>query len=582
MKNIKIKLLGVSLLLLVMIFPSCTNDLNQVPDNGDAKSSDEFFKDPASYKQFLAKIYAGLAVTGQQGPAGSADIKGIDEGPSDYLRGYYYLQELTTDLAVIAWGDQTIQDFHSQTWTSLDTFLNATFARFSFQIVNCNEFLRQTSDEKLAERGVDAALKTEIGYYRAEARFMRALTYWHLLDAFGGGSLVTEDSPIDFYYPDYATRAELYNFVESELKTIIPLLKPAKTNEKYRADQSAAKMLLAKLYMNAKVYVNDNDGFNKAVPLLNEIIASGYTIHNPAGRNGYQELFLADNDKNGAQNEFIFAVGSDGLSTQGFGSTTFLTHAAVGGSMNKNNFGINGGWGGLRTTSAFVSMFPGTTPTANSTDTRGNFYKDGQKLEITDISVFTDGYAVQKFRNITTTGLTQLPQYQIDYEKYKIDKKYYDDHHKDDPTLVEPVEPTPPQAGSDNKGDFVDADFPLFRLADAYLLYAECAARGAAGANLGTAVTYVNALRNRAKTNTITQSELTLQFILDERARELHWECHRRTDLIRFGKFTGGSYIWPWKGGVASGAPTQSYRDIFPIPANALSANTKLIQNPGY
>ena len=544
MKNIKIKLLGISLFVLVIMFPSCTNDLNQIPDadNGDSKSSEEFFNDPASYKQFLAKIYAGLAVTGQQGPAGSADIKDIDEGASDYIRGYYYLQELTTDLAVIAWGDQTIKDFHYQTWTSLDTFLNATYARFSFQIVNCNEFLRQTTDDKLASRGVPADVKTEIGYYRAEARFMRALTYWHLLDAFGGGSLVTEDSPIDFYYPEYATRAELYNFVESELKAIIPLLKPAKTNEKYRADQGAAKMLLANLYMNSKVYVNASDGYDKAVPLLNDVISGGYTIHNPAGRNGYQELFLADNDKNGAENEFIFTVAIDGLHTQGFGATTFLTHAPVGGKMNKNDFGINGGWGGIRTTSAFVSKFPGTTQSTNSSDTRGNFFKDGQTLEIKDIAKFEDGYAVQKFRNVTTAGV----------------------------------------AGSDKNGDFVDTDFPIFRLADAYLLYAECAARGAAGANVATAVGYVNALRTRAKTNTITQSEINLGFILDERARELHFELHRRTDLIRFGKFTGGSYLWPWKGGVENGAPTQSYRDLFPIPANALAANTKLKQNPGY
>ena len=201
MKKIQIKLLGISLLLLVMLFPSCTNDLNQAPDNGNSITGDAFFSDPASYKQNLAKLYAGFAISGQSGPAGTPDISGIDEGESQYIRGLWLMQELTTDEAVMAWNDGTIKDFHTQSWTSLDRFITATFARFSFQIVNCNEFLRQTTDEKLAARGVDATLKAEIATFRAEARLLRALTYWHLIATFGGGSLVTEDSPSTFYYP---------------------------------------------------------------------------------------------------------------------------------------------------------------------------------------------------------------------------------------------------------------------------------------------------------------------------------------------------------------------------------------------
>lgn len=530
MKKTQIKIWSISLLLMVMLFPSCTNDLNQSPDSGDAVSGSEFFSTPDAYKQNLAKLYAGFATSGQQGPAGSPDISGIDEGFSQYIRGYWMMEELTTDEAVIGWNDGTIKDFHYQTWTSLDVFIAATFARFSFQIVNTNEFLRQTTDEKLAARGISDALKAEIKTYRAEARFLRALTYWHLVDNFGGGSLVTEDSPSEFYYPEYATRAELYAFIDSELKAIEADLKDPKTNELYRADKAALWMLQAKLYMNAKVYIG-TDHYADALPILNKIIGSQYSIHS-----NYNELFLADNDKNGAQNETIFSVAFDGLNTQTYGGTTFLVHAAVGGSMAPSAFGINGGWGGIRTTSAFVNKFG-----SNNTDVRGNFYTDGQNKEIKTIGDFTDGYAIQKYKNVDKNG----------------------------------------KQGSDSTGNFCDTDFPMFRLADAYLMYAECVARGAGG-SLATATTYVNALRTRAKATTISQGDLTLDFILDERARELHWEGHRRTDLIRFGKFSGGTYLWPWKGGTATGAPSQAFRNLFPIPATALSSNQKLQQNPGY
>ncbi|MEM0575994.1 RagB/SusD family nutrient uptake outer membrane protein [Flavobacterium polysaccharolyticum] len=530
MKN-SIKLLGLMLVMMVVLFPSCTNDLNQSPEgNNDAVNGEEFFKNPTSYKQFLAKLYAGYATTGQQGPAGSGDIAGIDEGASQYIRGFWLMQELTTDEAVIAWNDGTIHDFHNQSWSSLDTFIAATFARFSFQIVNCNEFLRQTTDEKLATRGIDAATIAEIKTYRAEARFLRALTYWHLLDAFGGGSIVTENAPTTFYYPDYASSAEIFKFIDDEITAFTPDLKAPKTNELNRVGQAAAWMLQAKLYMNSKAYIG-TDKYAEALPLINKVIATGYSI-NPS----YKDLFLADNDSNGAQNEFIFAIAFDGLNTKTYGGTTFLVHASVGGDMKPENYGVNGGWAGIRTTSAFVNKFNGT-----SGDVRGNFFTNGQSKEIKEIGNFKDGYAIQKFSNLTKAGVQ----------------------------------------GSDKAGDFVDTDFPIFRLADAYLMYAECNLRGAGGVNT-TALQYINALRTRSNAPTISLGEMNLDFILDERARELHWEGHRRTDLIRFGKFTGGAYLWPWKGGIATGTATPSFRNVFPIPANSIAANPKLKQNPGY
>lgn len=533
MKNLKFKLVGL-VSVLVLLTTSCVDELNTKPEGGTQQTADELFQDPASYKQFLAKLYVGLATTGQDGPAGNGDVAGIDEGFSQYIRNYWNFQELTTDEAIIAWNDASIKDFHWHTWTISDGFVKATFYRLAYQITNCNEFLRQTTDAKLDSRGITGPIREEIKTFRAEARFLRALSYWHVIDLFGGASLETESSPTEFYLPEYATRAQLFAFVEQELTEMEADLKDPNTNEQFRVDKAAAWMLKSKLLMNAQVYVG-TDRYADALTSVNKVITeTSYSI-NPS----YRNLFLADNDTNGAQNEFIFAVAFDGLSTQTYGGTTYLTHAPVGGSMNVSEFGINGGWAGLRTTSAFVSKFNGM-----DNDSRKQFYTDGQSLEIENISSFTEGYAVSKWRNVDVNGVQ----------------------------------------GSDSSGDFVDIDFPVFRLADAYLMYAECVLRGGGGST-SLAVDYVNDLRERAYGNTsanITSGNLSLNFILDERARELHWEGHRRTDLIRFGKFTGSSYIWPWKGNVPNGAPTSSHRNIFPIPQDAINVNPKLIQNPGY
>lgn len=535
MKNIYKTLSKLGIVLLALTMVSCVSELDQdAPNDGNQISDETFFKDPTSYKQFLAKLYAGLAVSGQNGPAGSPDISGIDEGESQYTRGLWLMQELTTDEAIIAWNDKTIKNFHYQTWTSQDLFITATFNRLDFQVKLCNEFLRQTSESKLSSRGVDDALKAEITVYRAEAKFLRALSYWHFLDLFGSVGLVTEDSPSQFFLPEQASKQEIFEFIESDLlAAMVDMRVPNPASPDYpRADQAAAWMLLGKLYMNAEVYVNQNK-YTEAMTYIKKVIdESGYSL-----ATDYNELFLADNDRPAVRREVIFGVAFDGLRTKTYGGTTFLTHAPVGGTMIASEFGINGGWGGIRTTSAFVSKFDNTT-----NDARAQFHSDGQNLEIEDVATFTDGYAIKKFKNITSQGV----------------------------------------AGSDASGDFVDIDFPMFRLADAYLMYAECALRGAGGDN-STAVSYVNKLRARAYGNASGNvTNINLNFILDERARELHWEGHRRTDLIRFGKFTGGSYVWPWKGKVPNGAPTPSFRDVFPIPATALGGNPNLIQNAGY
>lgn len=720
------------IVLIGFISNGCVNDLNTIPLDPETVTASTVFNDPAAYKAVLAKVYAGLAVSGQQGPAGQPDISGIDEGFGQYIRGYYYHQELSTDEALIGWNDQTIKDFHAQSWTSGDGFIFAFYSRLYYQIVICNEYLRETTDAKLSSRGVDAALTETIHGYRAEVRFLRALSYWHALDMFRNVPFVTEADAVGSFFPKQIQAADLFAYIETELKAIENEIAPARTNEYARADQGAVWTLLAKLYLNAEVYLG-TPRYTDCVTYCNKVIDAGYTLEP-----NYQDLFLADNNKS---NEIIFPVTFDGRYTRTYGGTTFLVFGGIGGSMSPADSGASSAWGGMRTTPEFVDKFPkdiggivvvpnegnsagypklyvpgayqgwdgrntktslasvtnnkifvghvyfptdnspfffirnpssslnphlgdnggdGTlesngdtirVPTAGmyaitvnlnnntytmerqtwsiigdafpggsnldvdltynaaksamevsldlkagdfifranhdgtinlgdngpdgllepdgakihvaggsylirlyigkpdytyeilstSFDTRGLFYTSGQNLEINDVTLFTDGYAIRKFKNITSEGFP----------------------------------------GS-NK-DFPDTDFPMFRLADVLLMGSEALVRS--NGDRALALDYFNRVRHRAYGGTgggISDADLTLQMLIDERGRELYWECHRRTDLIRFGQFSQTNYLWAWKGGVKEGKSVESYRDVFPIPAADLGANPTLGQNPGY
>ncbi|HET7234688.1 MAG TPA: RagB/SusD family nutrient uptake outer membrane protein [Longimicrobium sp.] len=488
------------------------------------------FNDPASYKAFLAKLYAGLAVTGQEGPAGKGDIQGIDEGFSQYVRLIWQMEELPTDEAVIAWNDDGVQQLNTQLWGSSNQFLGAMYSRIFFQVSLANEFLRETTDERLSSRNAGAELRATIKQYRAEARFMRALSYWHAIDLFGDVPLVDETFPLGKTAPPQSTRADVYRFVVSELNAIRGDLPAAHTAEYGRADQGASQMLLAKVLMNAPVYVNENHNA-EALAALQTVLGGAYTL-DP----NYRHLFLADNH---TSPELIFPVPQDGKHTQSYGGTTFLIHASVGGDMNPASWGIDGGWWGLRVKPEILQVYPGGI---NSSDVRSTvFFTQNQTVAINDITAFQQGLAAPKYRNVTSTGA----------------------------------------AGSDP--GFTDTDYPMFRLGDAYLMYAELVLRGGGGTR-AQALAYVNALRQRSygnATGNITDAQLTLDFILDERARELLWEGHRRTDLIRYNRFTTNG-VWAFKGGPKAGKTTESFRNLYPLPATELVTNPNLKQNPGY
>ena len=520
---------------------SCTKDLDQTPKY--ELTPDKVFVNLAGYKQVLAKLYGGFALTGPSGP-GSGDIVGIDAGTSDYIRQWWSAAELTTDEAVIAWNDPGVQEWHRMNWDATDPLTRGLYSRLYYEIAICNEFIREATDDKLSSRVAGSEL-AQGKLFRAEARFLRAVAYSHVIDLFGNGPFVTDKDAVGAGLPPYATRQALYNFVESELLALTTELAPARSNEYGRVDQAAASGMLARLYLNAEVYTGTPQ-YAKAAEYAKKAIDAGYTLSTTASTavSAYGRLFLADNNVAPASNEIIWPIIFDVNSVQSYGGTTFIVNGSTSGSDAnwQRIVGQSTGWGGLRTTRALFDKFSlagGDT----ARDRRGRFYTRGQSLEINDLSQFTQGLGVLKFRNVNSAGV-----------------------------------------GQGAPLNFSSVDFPMLRLADMMLIYAEAATRGSA--NRAIALGYVNQIRARAFNNaagsTITDAQMTSDFILDERARELHWEGTRRSDLIRYNRFVESSYLWPWKGGVAAGQGVNAKYKLFPIPAADLTANPSLKQNPGY
>ena len=527
-------LLGV---VITLILSSCAKKLDLFPVND--LTPEKTYSTAAGYKSVLAKIYGTLSITGNAGPAGAPDIAGgLDEGSQvAFIRMFFNCEELPTDEAVCAWNDQTIKDFHDLKWTSSDPFLKGIYARPIYNITLINEYLRESTDEKVAGRGITGTEAADIKKSRAEARYLRAFNYWVMLDLFGKSTFIDETNQVGTDLPGEKTKAELFAFIEAELKAIEADLATVKTAEYGRVDQGADWALLARLYLNAKTYIGTEKN-TEAITYAKKVIAGGYTLHNT-----YSQLFMADNNK--CTDEIIYAVNCDGLRTQAYGNTTFFVHCASG--DDHDNYGVSGGWYGYRATSGLSNLFSDPT---GATDKRAQFTTSkygtsAGQVAISDISNFDNGLHVNKYKNIRSDGL-----------------------------------PT-----SDATSTFADIDFPIFRLSEIYLIYAEAVLRGGTGGDAATALNYVNAIRTRAygnATGNITAGQLTTQFILDERGRELYWEGHRRTDLIRYGLLTTGTYLWPWKGGVASGTAVDSKYNIFPVPAANRTANPKLTQNDGY
>lgn len=515
---------------------SCTDDLNRFPENDSTE--DKVYANIDGYTGSIAKVYGGLTLTGNEGPSGKPDLPGTssnDEGgATNFLRLFFNLQVLPTEEAICSWLQDTgISGLNTLNISSNNPMVQGIFYRCGINISYANDFIRHSIHEVLASKSLSAADISTIENYRAEARFLRAYNYWVLLDLFRNPSFFLDDHPIG-QLPQQIAAPDLFAFLEKELVEISDMdggLADPRQNEYGRADKAAAWALLARLYLNATVYTGKERN-SDAIKYAQKVISAGYSL-----KGSYEDLFLADNSLN--NNEVILSLNYDGIHTRSYAGTTFLIASSFGGNTQASfqvNYGLpGGGWAGNRARLQLTEKF-------DAADKRRMFV--GDEPSVTDMKNFETGLATYKWRNITSKG----------------------------------------QNGSHST--FADTDFPLFRLAEMYLIYAEAVVRGGTGGSQANATEYMNKLRTRAFGNSAHNyasfSQLSLDEILDERARELYWEGFRRTDLIRYGYFTSGNHVWEWKGGVQNGRGVADYLAIYPLPSAGLSANPNLKQNTGY
>ncbi len=527
-----------------LAFTGCIGDLDQAPLSDTAIPNGEIYSNEVYRKGQLAKIYGGFTFVGQAG-AGTADIAVGDAGASEFLRAWWSIQTTSTDEAKCIWGDAWVKEIRTNTWTSTkNDAIYAAYTRAMMMIAYANEFLRNTDN-------ADAEVATE----RDEVRFLRAYAYWILLDCFGNPPFVTEKDVVGAFKPEQTDSKTLFAWIKGELDELTGAdshLKEPHTQVYPRVDKGAAFGLLARLCLNHKTYLGQesNDYYTAAMNAA-EAVIDAYDLCPD-----YEALFMGDNGENtDAMKELVFVSAYDATKTQSYGGATYLIAGSQGNLKDgdKLRLGTSEAWAGLVTSSEFVTNLIGSAavdaaaageePAYTSIDKRALVslrFSDDKEM---DGSNFTAGWHVWKFNN------NRFLDPATDYSK---------------------------------REKFTSIDFPMIRAAEMYLAYAEAKARIDGGTTSDAdAVRYIAALQQRAGTTPVSGS-VSLDNIFDEITRELYWEGLRRTTLIRFDKFTSGSYLWPFKGGVTSGQAISEHLKLFPIPSDDLQVNDNLEQNPGY
>ncbi|WP_349316325.1 RagB/SusD family nutrient uptake outer membrane protein [Chitinophaga sp. MM2321] len=474
-----------------------------------------------------------------------------------YAIDYWRMQELSTDEAIIPARDNNYNDggqyrfLHKHTWTKDHPTVRSVW-EWGFGGIN-------TSNRILAlfENGPDTDFKAPA---IAEARAMRALYYFFMMDLYGKVPIITKFGGTEI--PEQSDRAAVFAFIEQELKEVVPLLSKETGQLTYsKPTKWFAFALLTKMYLNAQVYTG-KPMYNEAVAMADSILAGGkYSLDD-----NYAAIFAPEN---GPQiKETIFAIPYDANVIKGNQFSRFGLHTGL---QEKYALPFRPSIA-MSTIASFYQRFNLTGDVRNDTWLAGpqtNF--DGTPILIgTTNKGLDNSYSgpdpdkAIKWQLTFSPEMPMISDTAMDVGNDELGKargvrsiKYYPDKN------------THPQDRNSNN------DVPVFRLADVLLMKAEAISRGAAATavngELQTPDVLVNKIRQRAHAPLV--SGITVNELLEERAREMAWEAWRRNDLIRYGKFESG---WEFK------TDGDINKRIYPIPATEITLNPKLIQNPGY
>lgn len=270
-------LMGVALAATVGM-TSCTGDLDQLPKDPNVITPQDFAKDPKGYVSgFFAKCYSGMAVSGQQG-AGNSEISSPDAGMSQYTRAVFMANEFTTD--EIAWiysSDAGVSDFVQTRWSAGNPVVDLIYSRLYTHIAVCNDFIRFLRDNA-AGYGVDlnqVGTEEERNQMLLEARALRAMSYYNVLDIFGRAVVAWDDTPYGVEPVQAESRQALYDKVVADLEDVLANF----SNEKPvygRIGKDAVEALLVRFYLNAEIFTNGAEqAYDKCLAHAQNIIKIG-------------------------------------------------------------------------------------------------------------------------------------------------------------------------------------------------------------------------------------------------------------------------------------------------------------------